>query len=631
MLRRFALFVALIALFAAPMPHTHAQTSTLTLTDCELPIGAQGTQKQAAKCGVLSVPEDYSTPDGRQIEIHVAVVPARNSESRRAPIFHFEGGPGASAIEYYGLAWYSAYVDLNEQHDIVLIDQRGTGKSASLQCTEITNAAFDDLARDLSPETELEESKQRLAACLTRLAATNDPQHYITANLARDTDAVRAALGYEKINLFGSSYGTWLGQFYLRQFGANVNAAVLEGTVGPWDKPFLLANTHAEAAIQRVFDLCAADAACNRAYPDLNAKLAQALARLQTPVRVTGTSSLTGKSYPVVLNAPRLLTALRTMPYQASLIGSLPQAVSQAASGTYTLPATVLIAAAEQPISYGMNLSIVCAEDAAFYTEALLESIPQSAMFSGVPTDTYTDVCRVWRSAELEAADVAPISSDVPTLFLSGDFDPITPPAFTEATQARFPNSSVARFPNQGHTILPNNLCAQRLVSAFYTDPSLHDTACTANDAAIAFVGALRFDYETFIGEAFSVRVPKGWQNDGTGGGMLFFSSTEGEGAPDLLGVALYDVAGGAPLQKAAFESISGRYRNLSEQATIAQLGVTIAQYTFSTDQEVYIGALITFGFGGQSRAVWYAAPANRFTAGFSSVAVEVFGSIFPR
>lgn len=629
MFRRLTLLLALCALLIAPLHGISAQSGTISLTDCEIPIGAQGAAKQAAKCGVLSVPEDYNTPNGRQIEIHFAVIPARSSALRREPIFHFEGGPGASAIEYYGLAWYSAYADLNEVHDIVLIDQRGTGKSASLQCTEIAERAFEDLTLDFDLQTEIAESIERAQACLTRLSQTNDPQHYITANLARDTDAVRAALGYERINLFGSSYGSWLAQFYLRDFGSRVNAAVLEGVVGPWDRPFLLAPLHADVALRRLFETCAADADCSRAFPDLEQKLEQAVSRLQRAVRVSGTSSLTGRSYPVVMNAARFLAALRTMLYQGSLLGSVPQAIVQAANGVYTLPTTVLIASAEQPLSYGMNFSVVCAESVPFYTSDLLEAIPESTYFSALPKDTYSDLCAIWRSAELDEAEIAPISSPVPTLFFVGDFDPITPAAFALTTQTRYPNGVLVRFPYQAHTILPYSLCAQRLARAFYADPSRLDTSCAAQDVPFAFAEAQRLTYETVTTPTFAARIPVGWRAAGESNGMRFFHSPDA--LPEFLGIATYRLAGGAPLQQAAFEAISGRYERLFEQARLAQLGVVIVQYTFNTDQEVYIGALITFGLGTQSRAVWYAAPANRFTARFGSLAVEVFGSIIPR
>jgi pimeloyl-ACP methyl ester carboxylesterase len=629
MFRGFVVVLAISAALLAPLPSASAQRDAISLSDCEIPIGAQGAAKQAAKCGVLSVPEDYSAPEGRQIQIHFAIVPARSPSLRREPIFHLEGGPGASAIQYYGLVWYSAYADLNEVHDIVLIDQRGTGKSASLQCTEIADLGFEDLKYDRSTEDEIAENIERLRACLARLSATNDPRHYTSANLARDTDAVRAALGYQKINLFGSSYGTWLAQFYLRQFGQHVNAVVLEGTVGPWDRPFLLANLNADQALQRVFDLCAADESCKRAFPDLESLFEQALQRLQTSVRVNGTSSLTGKSYPVVMNAERFLSALRNMLYQGSLIGSVPQAIAQAARGIYTLPAAVLIAAAEQPISYGMNLSVVCAEDVAFYTPELLERIPRSRFFGRLPNDSYSELCAVWRSAELEAADVLPITSDVPTLFLAGEFDPITPTDFAVSAQLRFQNSVLARFPYQAHTILPNSLCARRLVRAFYANPSLRDTSCTAQDVPFAFAEAQRLSYETITTPTFSARVPSGWRAIGESSAMHFFRSDADK--PEFLGIAIYPLAGGAPLQAAALEALSSRFARLFEQARIAQLGVVVAQYTFNTDQEVYIGGLITFGFGTQSRAVWYAAPANIFTARFSSIAVEVFGSLLPR
>src|SRR5262249_13909148 len=151
------------------------------------------------------------------------------------PIFHFEGGPGASAITNFGQTFFGAYRDLRQDHDVVLVDQRGTGLSSSIQCTEATDKALEDLGKPEESDEGTATFITRLTACLNRLSATTDPAFYTSTVLADDTDAVRAALGYDQIDVIGVSYGTWLGQIYLRRHGEHVHAMVLDSLAGPWN------------------------------------------------------------------------------------------------------------------------------------------------------------------------------------------------------------------------------------------------------------------------------------------------------------------------------------------------------------------------------------------------------------
>lgn len=619
-------------------PAVALAAQTTPLQACTLKTGPQGGGEMAALCGVVQVPENWAQEQsgGRKLDLHVAVVPAKNKDAKQPPIFHMEGGPGASAIKMFSEIWYSAYTDLNQDHDIVLIDQRGTGQSASLQCTELTETSLADLATDVGDDPK--EFAPDLEACLTRLAATNDPALFTTAALVEDTNAVRQALGYDRINLFGSSYGTWQAQFYLARYGEHVNAAVLEGVIGPWDNGFVEVGPNFEEALNKTFALCEADTACNAAYPDLPGKLAQALERLdKQPAEVTGTSSLTGKNYPVLVTRARLLDALRNMPAQGSLIAAIPQAVAQAALGAYTLPATVLVALAEQgeSMSMGQHYSILCAEVFAFVTDEQVKQVAGSFYGQGEEyVNAYREACKVWRSAEIDAAALAPAAPNVPTLLLSGAFDPITPTKYAEATAARLPNSTLAVFPYEGHGILPFNGCAQRLAAAIYANPAQKpDTSCTANNPKPAFIGAYRVKFVPFQDPAgrFTANVPEGWslRPNSPGDTMTFLQSPEA--VPQVLGIAVHDGLSGTELHDAAGQAVMAAFGPLEQQATLSQLGVTISQFGLKIDGEVYIGGLLSFGLFNQSRAVWYAAPPNIFTAGFTDLVTAIFTSVVPR
>src|SRR5262249_45855832 len=180
---------------------------------------------------------------------------------------------------------------------------------------------------------------KRLTACLNRLSATTDPAFYTSTILADDTDAVRATLGYDQIDVIGVSYGTWLGQIYLRRHGEHVHAMVLDSLAGPWNFYLLSAASNAQASLDNIFALCRADADCNQKYPDLPGKLKTVLAKLEKqPVNTLGIGALTGKTYTVVVTRNRFLEGLRSMMYLSANIGVIPQVISQAATANdYTL------------------------------------------------------------------------------------------------------------------------------------------------------------------------------------------------------------------------------------------------------------------------------------------------------
>lgn len=622
---RWLLVVALsVATLAAVQP---IQAQGTPLKDCTLKLGAQGTGEFPAKCGTLTVPENYDAPGGRKIPISFMVLPKANKSSTLPPVYHLEGGPGFSAITQYGQVWHPAYRLINQNHDIVLIDQRGTGGSAPLQCQNMADRAFDDLKTILPADQEGIEQASRLAACFAKVRADADPTQYHSSVLARDTDAVRAALGHQKIALFGTSYGTWLAQFYAKAYADRLWGVILEASVGPWDN--FLADTALDSGLNAVFALCAADERCNSLYPDLPAKLKATVAKLDaTPAQVNGTSSLTAKTYPVTINGDRLLIALRNMAAQGSVVGAIPQAVTQAATGTFTLPSSILVALSEQSPFFGQHYSILCAE----------QVVPLGAAAKGKTAEfgtldnlaNYQAACRAWRAAQLDPASLTAPTGPTPVLFLAGALDPITPVAYAEAGAKRFPNSTLAVFPYEGHGVMPFNRCAQDLAVAFLADPTQKlDTACTAQNTPPAFIGTYNVRLARYEGASFTANVPEGWAQKDTQNGMVFFESAAA--TPELLGLGVYTNVTAAQLLPRAESAVKSRYGEVYEQATLSQLGVTIRQYTFSTPQGVYIGAIIAFGVGPIQRAVFYAGPPNVFTAAFSSVVVSIFSSLLPK
>jgi pimeloyl-ACP methyl ester carboxylesterase len=619
----------------SPISPTAAQKS-VELTPCKLSVGIGKAKSEVdAKCGVLQVPEDPGKPDGRKLDIHFTVLPATKSGATGLPIFHFEGGPGGSAISSFGLAWYSAYRLFRENHDVVLIDQRGIGKSASLQCTEVTEKSFEGLAKATTDAEDEKDVTSGFAACLKRLSATNDPAFYTSTIMADDTDAVRAALGYDQINIFGNSYGTWLGQIYLRRHGEHVRAIILDSPVGPWNQPDLVIPRNLKATIDKVFDLCKADVVCNTMYPDLPGQLQKAVDLLKTkPLTAVAPGILTGKTYTVAFTPTRLLTALRFMLYQGSALSLVPQTISSAAQGNLFLAATVLVAANEQlgDVSLGLNYSVVCSELAPFYTEDLIKQYADDNFYGSYQNmaENTRNICKVWRSAELDPADVAPVKSDRPVLILSGALDPATPPSFAEETNKRLANSKLVSFPYQAHAPLAGSKCAQVIAAAFLEAPDKPlDTNCTANDVKPIFMGAYKIDLTQFTDPQgkFTANVPKGWavQTSQSNGPMTFLASPDGS---QLLGIGVFKDMDGATAQKAAFDLIAKTYGPIEVQVTESMLFITVVQHTLDRPTEANTGMLMVRALGKDTMVVWQAGPNNIFQATALAIAPQVFASV---
>jgi pimeloyl-ACP methyl ester carboxylesterase len=606
-------------------PSAQAQAS-VELKPCKLELGLGAAKREIdAQCGVLSVPEDRAQPSGRSLDIHFAVLPATNPDSKAAPIFHLEGGPGGSALSNFTL-WYGGYRSLFADHDVVLIDQRGTGKSASLQCTEVTEASLDDLKAERPAAAELAVTRERMAACLKRLSATTDPAHYTSLTMADDIDAVRQALGYTTINVFGNSYGTWLAQIYLQRHEASVNAIILDSVVGPWNFALLDSATNSEASLLRIISLCAADAACAKKYPDLRAQFDQALDQLASKPVKTSAQGLSGSAYSVTITRERFLEAVRLMLYNSTYIGVVPQVIANAANGVFTLPASALVSAAEQSkdISIGLYYSVHCAESLPFYSEAVIQQFASDKFFGSRSggVEELRQICAEWRSAELDAADVAAVRSSKPVLILSGAFDPITPVAYGEETRARFPNSTLAAFPYQAHGLLASNKCAQTLTKQFLAAPSQPlDTACIANDIAPIFAGTFSIDLTPFSDPSvpFRVNVPKGWDfqaQKSTGALTLFASAND----IHLLGVSRFRARTMEEAQAMVEQAIAQAYGAVDTQATIDFLGSRILQHSLDHPAQVYTGVITIVGVGNDYRVLWYAAPNNIFASTFETV-----------
>lgn len=409
------------------------------LSGCQLP----GIKEQA-KCGVVQVPENPAKTEGRKLDIAVAVLPATSGKALSDPILVLMGGPGEEAIG--AAADFAGWLEpLRHDRDILLIDQRGTGKSHRLSCDIYAGVDASVLLRDVFPVASVER-------CARELSKNADLTQYSYANFARDIEHVRRQLGYGSLNLFAGSYGTRAAQVFIKTYPASVRTAFLVSVV-PIDVTIPLPMSKAaQSAMDRVFKDCEAEPACHAAFPNVRVELGEVLRRLDAEeVKV----SVAGQSAPVRLHRGRAAERLRSMMYRAEGADRIPQAIHKAYLGDYRPIVDDLVSnasAISSAISFGLFFAVACNEDVAFIREADIPAAVEGTYLGDYRVRQQQAACAHWPKAPVPADYRAPVQTPVPTVFVSGDTDPASPLWFTAHAAKGFTNKAEIVLANRGHT-----------------------------------------------------------------------------------------------------------------------------------------------------------------------------------
>lgn len=428
-----------------------------------------------AYCGTFKVYEDRAAKTGRQIDLNIVVLPAVRTDAQPDPLFFLAGGPGQGAAKMAKMIRES-YRQVLTDRDIVLVDQRGTGKSNPLNCED-----EDDSLKAFGRGDA--EAIALLKKCLDGYAA--DLRLYTTPIAMDDLDDVRAYLGYDKINLYGGSYGTRAGLVYMRQHGDRVRAAILDG-VAPTDMRLPLFFPR---DVQRALDLltadCAANTACNAKYPNLQDRVRALMQRLeQNAPTVAVTHPRTGERGEIKMTARTVANVLASTLYIPMASSLIPALVARAEQNDFQglLALATLGGGGEPNLSVGMQLAVICAEDAPKITPEDLTKASAGSMFGPYVMRTQQDACAFWPRGTVDPAFYEPVTSSIPTLVLSGEIDPVTPPVWGEAIIKHLSNARHIVMPGTGHTAGGTG-CGMRVIRSFITSGSVNrlDTSCVAN------------------------------------------------------------------------------------------------------------------------------------------------------
>jgi pimeloyl-ACP methyl ester carboxylesterase len=437
-----------------------AVTRNVALHECRLAKLAS-----AAQCATVNVPEDRAKPDGRTLALFVAILPANTLSPDADPLFMLAGGPGQSAEALVPVA--GALAGVRRTRDIVLIDPRGTGKSAPLKCAALVpRDPFDELIdADLAAT-----AAQRCLAELRELRAPDnvDVSRYITPELVADVDAVRAALGYERINLWGGSYGTRVAQEFVRRYPSRVRSMVLDGVAPPAMRTTLDVWPAREKALADVLAACAENADCQRAYPNLNATLGEIKSALGASRRVRVADPRTGAPREVSLGFDSVVAALHGLVYAPEFASLIPPLLSRAQAGDFAplLAAAMPLAGdLEQTMNLALHFAVTCAEDTPRVTASDSNRLLPTLRAPSLAARNLA-ACDGWPRPSLPADFYEPLISAVPTLILSGGLDPVTPPANGELVAKSLSDSRHVIAAGYGHIVSPR-ACAPRLVEKF--------------------------------------------------------------------------------------------------------------------------------------------------------------------
>ncbi|MGC1523606.1 MAG: alpha/beta hydrolase, partial [Steroidobacteraceae bacterium] len=458
--------------FATAAPATPAPM--LPLHECRLehPLRLASI---AARCGVLEVPEDRSQPGGATIALSVAVVPALNRRAAAAPLFLLAGGPGQGATAMY-VSFASAFARANRNHAIVLVDQRGTGNSAPLTCD------YPEDWQMTSPEAAMPALRQATLACLAKYG--DRVRFYTSSAAVADLSAVRAALKFGTIDLYGVSYGTRVAELYMRRYPATVHAVVLDGVtypeqvIGP-DTPL-----DGERSLALIVKRCADSPDCAAAYPDLPQDLA-GLRRQFGPQKSMLVMDDPNTALPLKVEFTRsmLSASLRFLSYSSAQASLLPTLIHRAAEGALAPLAAQTVMTARQvgdQLAIGMQNSVICSEDVPFFGAAPVDAAAISRTYQGPDqVDGFREICKLWPRGPVDSDLHSPLKSDIPTLLLSGEADPVTPPADAERAAQGLANYRHLILRGEGHGQVATG-CVPELMAAFLDSaaPKRLDAAC---------------------------------------------------------------------------------------------------------------------------------------------------------
>lgn len=488
---------------------TLAQDNPLRPVNCRFVLPA----RVEIECMSLTVPENRMNPESDTITLSLVILRNPSGNPEPDPIIFLQGGPGGATLDTLHLTYEDRFEPLfATNRDIILFDQRGVGNSRpALNCPAYRNAEVDLLDYNFNgqslPRPQIEMLlNQALVDCGELLSNRHDLSGYNSVQNAADIEAIRQALGYEEVNLWGISYGSRLGLTAMRDYPNSFRRVVLDG-VYP-----LEVNVHTELpanferSLQLLFDDCESDRACNRSYPDLETVLYDTVHRLnENPVRFNAPNPYTNETfYGVFYNGDLMLHTIFRLLYASEILPRLPELIYDVSEGRLGIWMILVgwLAGQRDTFAIGMNYAVQCQEEYYFTEPGSVRS-----EWANYPQfETYSEriefsvemarICTAFNSGESPITENQAISSDIPTLLIAGEYDPVTPPQWALQVDEYLTNSQYLEFEAHGHGASAFRGCAQSIMIDFFQleDTTMLDTTCMES-IHMRFSGTRRGDF----------------------------------------------------------------------------------------------------------------------------------------
>jgi pimeloyl-ACP methyl ester carboxylesterase len=470
LLSSFAIFANLSCAAIDGPPAEPIRSSRVDLQPCRF-----ANHKSALLCGKYPVFEDRAAKAGRMIPLNIVVLPAITAQPKPDPVFFLSGGPGQGAAQAAAAREDPLMRELRRERDLIFIDLRGTGDSNRLQCGGTSDrTSVQNYFSELFP-------LETIHACRRVLEEKADVRFYTTPIAMDDFEEVRAALGYDRINLYGVSYGTQAALQYLRLYSARVRSAALAGVTTPAAKLPLHFAKGAQQAMATLIDDCAADQVCATQFPNLKGNFAAALATFDKgPVSFELIHPTTKTAQRVSLSRGVFVERLRLLLYDHSTARLIPLLIHQAATGNWTAFAKIALApgVVGSGVALGVYLSVTCSESVPLISEHEIVRETQATFLGEHRTRRHQQACSGWPQGEVLPEYYQPAKSEVPMLMLSGEIDPATPPEYGKAASRFLLNSRQIVLRRTPHDYQSD--CATQLAAEFIAKGSAKDlnTSC---------------------------------------------------------------------------------------------------------------------------------------------------------
>lgn len=463
----------LVLLFIAAISYNCARQVDDKLIYQRLKPCRDGEYDSTVLCGQFAVFENTQTRVGRKINLNVVVIPAIH-ERNKAPIFFFEGGPGIAVTN--GGSFYADSINYYRiEHDIVLVDVRGTGNSNPLHCWQL------QYKENLTERLGVMYPEESVKECYDSLSKLADLTQYTTTNMAIDIEETRKWLGYNKISLFGLSFGTRLAQVYMKMFPRSVESCVLQSPTTTYSKLPLYHAQFAEESLENLFDDCEKDSLCNTSFPQIKKEFASLMTKGKKKPFEYKFEQSDGKIQRVTIPWYSFETKIRGLMYSPSGLKRVPFIIHQSYLENWR-PFLSLFPTKSSFNDFsaeGLYLCVTCTEDVPFISSKEVDSLTKGTFMGDYRVKQQIAACNNWTKGTVPDDYFTPLQSTIPTLVFSGYFDPVTPPSMAKQIVKTLPNSFLITIPTMSHVYegLSNPECFDKIVVDFFNKPNVYPDA----------------------------------------------------------------------------------------------------------------------------------------------------------